>query len=74
MKLKELLQKAGLNMLVEESSGEIEITGITSNSRRVKRGELFVALRGLSFDGTQYVADAFLRGAAFIISERAFRW
>ena len=71
MKLKELLQKAGLNMLVEESSGEIEITGITSNSRRVKRGELFVALRGLSFDGTQYVADAFLRGAAFIISERA---
>ncbi len=70
MKLNELLRKAGLEELADEASGECEITGIVSNSREVKKGNLFVALRGLNFDGAQYVADAFLRGAAFVISER----
>ncbi len=70
MKLNELLRKAGIEPLVDKATGEIEITGITSNSRKVKKGNLFVALRGLNFDGAQYVADAFLRGAAFVISER----
>ena len=68
MKLNELLRKAGLEELADEASGECEITGIVSNSREVKKGNLFVALRGLNFDGAQYVADAFLRGAAFVIS------
>lgn len=69
MKLKELLAAAGLPACTERM-GECEITGVVSHSRAVKRGNLFVALRGLHCDGAQYVADAFLRGAAFVLSER----
>ncbi len=69
MKLKELLERAGLPSC-GEGMGECEITGVVSHSRAVKRGNVFVALRGLHSDGAQYVADAFLRGAAFVISER----
>ena len=69
MKLKELLERAGLPPC-GEGMGECEITGVASHSRAVKKGNVFVALRGLHSDGAQYVADAFLRGAAFVISER----
>ena len=71
MKLNELLQRAGILPLAEKEIGELEITGIASHSQRVKKGDLFVALRGLTCDGTQYVADAFLHGAAFVLSERS---
>ena len=71
MRLNELLQRAGLDLLTDNEIGECEITGIASDSRKVKKGELFVALRGLHCDGAQYVADAFLRGASCVISERA---
>ncbi len=70
MKLNELLQKAGIEPPADQEIGELEITGISSHSRKVKKGNLFVALRGLTCDGTQYVADAFLRGAAVVLSER----
>lgn len=70
MKLKELLEAAGLPSCCEKMA-DYEITGVVSHSRAVKKGNLFVALRGVNCDGTQYVADAFLRGAAFVISERA---
>lgn len=39
-------------------------TGVSTDSRTVRRGELFVALRGDSFDGNAFVARAFRRGAA----------
>lgn len=70
MKLKELLMRAGLPSCGEKMA-DCEITGVVSHSRAVKKGNLFVALRGVHCDGAQYVADAFLRGAAFVICERA---
>lgn len=38
--------------------------GVCTDSRKVRRGELFVALRGERFDGNRFVAAAFRRGAA----------
>lgn len=47
-----------------------EITGVTTDSRRLKPGDLFVALRGDRFDGHAFVADGLARGAiAAIVSE-----
>lgn len=70
MKLGELLVRAGMPSCGEKMA-DCEITGVVSHSRAVKKGNVFVALRGVHCDGAQYVADAFLRGAAFVISERA---
>lgn len=48
--------------------------GVSTDSRTVKPGELFIALRGESFNGNLFAADAFARGAAcVIIDERSDR-
>lgn len=50
--------------------GGIEITGITSDSREVGRGTLFVAVPGTKADGAAYAADAAARGAAAVVAAR----
>ena len=41
-----------------------DITGISIDSRTIGRGEAFFAIRGERFDGHDFVAQAFARGAA----------
>jgi UDP-N-acetylmuramoyl-L-alanyl-D-glutamate--2,6-diaminopimelate ligase len=48
---------------------EIEISEIAYDSRQVKPGGLFVAVRGEKTDGNQFVSDAAARGAVAVISE-----
>ncbi len=45
------------------------ITVITDDSRRVKPGALFVAVRGVNVDGHTYIPQALARGAAAIVGE-----
>lgn len=40
------------------------VTGVSSDSRTLRPGELFVALRGPRFDGHHHLADALAAGAA----------
>lgn len=47
---------------------DVDVTGVTHDSRRVSAGDLFVALRGESFDGRQFVGDARERGAAAVLA------
>jgi UDP-N-acetylmuramoyl-L-alanyl-D-glutamate--2,6-diaminopimelate ligase len=49
--------------------GDPEIRSIEFDSRHVKSGSLFVALRGLKDDGARFIGDAVLRGASAIASE-----
>ncbi|WP_234185961.1 UDP-N-acetylmuramoyl-L-alanyl-D-glutamate--2,6-diaminopimelate ligase [Shinella sp. NM-101] len=44
-----------------------EIGGITSDSRKVRPGDLFVALSGSKADGSAFIADAVARGAAAVV-------
>lgn len=48
---------------------EAEVTGITADSREVKKGFVFVALKGTSLDGHRYLDDAIERGAAACVTE-----
>ncbi|HET7875422.1 MAG TPA: UDP-N-acetylmuramoyl-L-alanyl-D-glutamate--2,6-diaminopimelate ligase, partial [Methylomirabilota bacterium] len=45
------------------------VTGVAYDSRRVKQGELFVAVPGLRQDGRRFVDDALARGAAALVVE-----
>jgi UDP-N-acetylmuramoyl-tripeptide--D-alanyl-D-alanine ligase len=45
-------------------------TGVSIDSRTVARGDLFIALRGPTHDGHDFVATAFERGAAAAIVDR----
>ena len=49
--------------------GERSITSLSTDSRTVQPGELFVALRGENFDGHKFVEQTMQRGAAGAIVE-----
>lgn len=42
-------------------------TGVTTDTRQVKEGQLFVALKGDNHDGNQYAAQALEKGAAYAV-------
>ena len=48
---------------------DIEIENITTDSRNVKQGDLFIALRGEKFDGHNFVKDVLDKGAALAVVE-----
>ncbi len=52
---------------------QIPIRGIAYDSRKVKAGDLFVALKGQRTDGALFVSDAVRRGAAAVAFENAAR-
>ncbi len=45
------------------------ITGVTSDSREVDEGDLFIAVRGTSHDGHEFIPDAIEKGASAIVAE-----
>ena len=53
-----------------EGNGDVEVTGIAYDSRRVKPGDLFVAVSGLREDGHAFAADAVTSGAVAVALER----
>ena len=63
MRLSSLLARAAV--LPQGSvAADPEIRGVRVDSRRVRPGELFAALRGTRSDGSIFVTDALKRGAA----------
>lgn len=46
-----------------------EINGIATDSRTISPGELFVALRGPTFDGHNFIADVTARGALAVLCD-----
>jgi len=67
MKLSELL--AGVSV-VEAPGADPEITGVCYDSRRLKPGDLFVAIPGTHTDGHRYVEVALRDGAAAAVVQR----
>jgi UDP-N-acetylmuramoyl-L-alanyl-D-glutamate--2,6-diaminopimelate ligase len=49
----------------------LEIRGVTSDSRHVRAGDLFVAIRGTKVDGLAFVPEALSRGAVAVVADRA---
>jgi len=45
------------------------LTGISTDSRTLKRGELFIALKGSRFDGHQFVPAALEKGAGAVLAQ-----
>ncbi len=69
MKLAELVE--ALPRVESRSGGDPEITHITSDSRQVTPGALFVAYPGVAVDGRRFIPDAVRRGVAAVVSQVA---
>ena len=65
MKLKEIIET--INYRKMTGNPDIEIKGITSNSRQVGEGFLFCAVRGDNTDGHKYIASAVSNGANSVL-------
>lgn len=50
---------------------EVSVTGISTDSRHVQPGNIFVARAGDTFDGHVFIPDAVMSGAAVVIGEQS---
>lgn len=50
--------------------GNAEINGVSTDTRTIEKGMLFVAVRGENFDGNDYIKAAAEKGAAAVLCER----
>jgi UDP-N-acetylmuramoyl-L-alanyl-D-glutamate--2,6-diaminopimelate ligase len=66
MKLRELL-----NGLADcpAALGEIEVAGVSADSREIKAGDVFFALSGAKADGAKFAEQALAKGAIAVISD-----
>lgn len=64
MRVSELIR----DLPIEALERDFEVTGVTHDSRKVRGGDLFVALVGDRFDGRAFVAEARARGAAGVLA------
>jgi UDP-N-acetylmuramoyl-L-alanyl-D-glutamate--2,6-diaminopimelate ligase len=70
------LQIHTINTLSEALDGtafgnaDTPVTDVTHDSRQVREGTLFVAIKGATVDGHRFVEDVLRRGAAGVISEQ----
>lgn len=71
MKQSELIAALAENARVLRTTAQ-DITGLTSDSRKVKPGDLFVSIPGARHDGTQFIGQAIERGAVAVVAEREF--
>jgi UDP-N-acetylmuramoyl-L-alanyl-D-glutamate--2,6-diaminopimelate ligase len=60
----------GVETRAAVAHGDLEISELVYDSRQVKTGTLFVAIRGEKTDGNKYISDVLGRGAAAILSEQ----
>lgn len=60
-----------LNQLLPQATSAVLIRELTLDSRKVRPGDLFLAVPGLQSDGRDHIADAVARGAAAVAYESA---
>ena len=65
MELKKIL--VGLEGLKAKGNLDLDITGLESNSKNIKEGYMFIAIKGYSVDGHDYINNAIEAGAKVVM-------
>ena len=67
MKLRELIKN--LSVIETNADAGLEISGVSYDSRKTEKGDMFVAIRGFEADGHKFIPKAVENGAAVILCE-----
>ncbi len=67
MKLQQLLN--GIRILDHKGDMSIDVKGVNIDSRKVGKGDMFIAVRGTTADGHAYIPKAIEQGASVIVCE-----
>lgn len=59
-----------LTQLLTEATKKIEILGLTLDSRKVSKGDLFFAVKGIQQDGRKYIEQALEKGAVAVVYDK----
>lgn len=70
MTVDEISRASGASLLLESNSSPRRIGTVSLDTRTVKRGELFVALKGNRHDAHDYLGQALEKGAAALLVSR----
>lgn len=65
---REIIEATGGRVIYGNSRNAV-FTGVSIDSRTIRKGELFIALKGQRFDGHDYLADAMGTGSGALISD-----
>ena len=68
MKLKQLIENT--EIIETNASPELEISGISYDSRRTEPGHIFVAICGFESDGHKFIPAAVSKGAAVVVCQK----
>lgn len=68
LKLKTLIKDFKIDII--QGSTDIEITGIEHDSRKIKKGNVFVAIEGFTVDGHSFVKEAIENGAICVVIQK----
>ena len=74
LKIKDILQLENKKLVNFDEVKIKNFKGVSIDSREVKPGELFIAIKGENTDGHKYVKDVFKKGVKVsLVSESWFR-
>lgn len=65
--LQDILYKAGIRSVTGRT--DMEVKDVQSDSRKIGAGSLFIAIKGISADGHQFIEKATANGAVAIVAE-----
>ena len=68
MKLSRLIEKC--KVIAIRGNNEAEVTAVTSDSRNVQPGALFIAVEGICTDGHAYIGKAIEQGATVVVYDK----
>lgn len=67
--LGEWLDQSGVSAPSMPEWRAVAVSGVSDDSRRVRAGDAYLAMRGSRHDGRRFIADAVERGAAVVLAE-----
>jgi len=61
-----------MNGSADHMPKQLVFTGISTDTRTIEAGDMFIAIKGENFDGAEYVLSALEKGASCAVSQREF--